>query len=180
MDETAKQRHRADVVRRGPRMPRCALRHRGGCSGPLEADHVVEIQWLKLWLAEARRQGVKLDCPDCEGRGWQPVLVAGIAPACCGRFRPDGDCCGVPVPEPVDEVEPVPCSSCDDGVVTLDTLTADGRNGWMLCERHHGLKTRALLKPSIAGAELPATVFMFTEEFKCAHLLDRKPFAVTS
>ena len=44
-------------------------------------------------------------------------------------------------------------------LLTLDEVIADGRNGWMLCERHHSLKTSRLLVPE--WEEIPRRVDVF-------------------
>lgn len=113
---TAKQRHRAALLRLAGRNPTCALEHRGGCRGDLEADHIIELGWLHECLARRRYKG--------------------------------------------------------KAVPSADTVAADARNGWLLCERHHGLKTAGLLLPPILRDELPETLTWFTDDYNCAHLLD--------
>lgn len=170
---TAKQEHRADVIRR-LRNPRCGLRHRGGCSGRLQADHVIEVAWLEDWRAQARLAGGRLLCLACGGAGVELRSTFRVVPVCCGKTRPDGDCCGVPVPESVEEVDTNPCATCGGaGEASLDAMAADGRNGWMLCEGHHTLKTRCLLRPPITRRELAPTVEAFCDDYRCEHLLER-------
>jgi len=56
-------------------------------------------------------------------------------------------------------------------IATLDELLADGRNGWLLRERHHGLKTARLIE--IPRDFLPASVESFAEEYWLEGALDR-------
>jgi hypothetical protein len=49
-----------------------------------------------------------MGCPECGGSG--VVMESTVEPGCCGRFRPDGDCCGDPVPEEV--LVQAPCPAC--------------------------------------------------------------------
>jgi hypothetical protein len=114
---SAKQAHRVQVERLHGR--RCWLRHRGRCSGRLQADHVIGQQRLKTY--------------------WNGA-----------RFRRER---GLPTIE-ADRVLLE---------VGLETLIADGRNGWMLCERHHGMKTAHLLAPM--AAELPSSVWEFARDY---------------
>lgn len=102
---TAKQLHRARLF--AATSPLCALAWRGGCSGELQADHVIEVQEIRT--------------------AWERARYAGDA---LGLYR-------------------------------LDDLIADERNGWLLCERHHDLKTRKLLRPWPRRVDLPRSVFTF-------------------
>lgn len=52
----------------------------------------------------------------------------------------------------------------------FNTVIADGRNGMVLCERHHGLKTSGLLV--IPRSVIPQSVFDFADAYDCAHLLE--------
>lgn len=61
------------------------------------------------------------------------------------------------------------------GFARLDDLIADDRNGWLLCERHHNLKSRRLLQPWPRRRDLPRTVFQFARLFpELGVLLDRR------
>lgn len=61
------------------------------------------------------------------------------------------------------------------GFARLDALIADDRNGWLLCERHHDLKTRRLLKPWPRRRDLPRSVFAFAHLYpELRNLLERR------
>lgn len=148
---TAKQRHRLEVERRAGRRPTCALASpaRGECSGVLQADHPVELGWLKEWLARRTYRRDPVPCVRCRGLG----AVGAVLVSC-------PDCNG-------------------SGNATLEAVAADARNGWLVCERHHGLKTAGLLLPPITRDELPDELDAFLIDYRCAHLLDdRAAFAL--
>lgn len=54
-----------------------------------------------------------------------------------------------------------------------DELVADARNGWWLCEWHHMLKDRKLLRPPLRRQDLPRTVEEFAAEFKLEPIIER-------
>jgi hypothetical protein len=151
---TAKERHREEVFRAAGWHPECALgalRRFGPCDGELEADHIIEVRRLTAVHAERRLQSRPLPCLVCGGTG----KVADLATFASA------------------EPTPLPCHVCDGtGEATTDSLIADGRNGWPLCDGvHHPRKTRALIE--IPREVLPASVEAFAADYDIVHLLDR-------
>lgn len=159
MAATAKQQHRADLIAMlGRRNLRCGLADRGfgPCDGSvslLQADHAIEVGWLREHYQRRRAAGDPLSCLHCDGTGVAAELTV---------FQSE---------EPVAEV---PCPACSEGAVLFDVLVADARNGWLLCPRHHGLKTAQLIE--IPRRLLRPPVFSFARDYRCEHLLERRPF----
>lgn len=60
----------------------------------------------------------------------------------------------------------------DVGLGDFEDVIADARNGMVLCERHHGLKTSGLIV--VPREAIPACVFDFADDYDCAHLMDSR------
>lgn len=54
----------------------------------------------------------------------------------------------------------------------MDSLIADARNGWLLCDRHHGLKDRRMLNP-VEFVILPDHYFDFVADYWLAPVHER-------
>lgn len=71
----------------------------------------IEIQyWLPIpkipkELFDRLFQIEPIICPDCGGSG----IVVGTTQGCCGNYNPDGSCCGISIPEPIQEQ----CARCE-------------------------------------------------------------------
>ncbi len=64
---TPRQAHRAELMRRAEGYPVCALGHRGGCGGALQAHHPIPCQRLRHEWETARRRAAfgRGDSPLC-------------------------------------------------------------------------------------------------------------------
>jgi hypothetical protein len=69
---------------------------------------------IKRHLVETQRllRAAKCPDPDCDGEGMTMIVTTGTTAGCCGVPLATGECCGNPVPEPIQDFEPAPCQWC--------------------------------------------------------------------
>ena len=99
-------------------------------------DKIVEaldmFEALKQKLAQVERErdeAVRLleiaNCPQCDGSGAIAHPVERIESNCCGRPLSSGECCGNPVPIPVQDIEFEECQFCAEKSAFLANQNTD-------------------------------------------------------